>query len=104
MNTMLTEEQASEFVGVSANTLMRFAEAGYLEVDDISSPTYSKTELCSVFGIPEEREIPESKVVELNFDDGWHDDKEKNLEPASNTVDPEIETSETEIEEDKLYA
>ncbi|MEZ4754512.1 MAG: hypothetical protein R3A13_09435 [Bdellovibrionota bacterium] len=69
MNTQITEQEAIEFAGVSAGTLKRFAEAGYLEVDDPESPTYIKSEICALFGIPEDKPVPESNLVEIDFKD-----------------------------------
>jgi DNA-binding transcriptional MerR regulator len=50
----LSEEAAASACGVSAATLSRFVETGYLQVETspAGSRTYSATELRKVFGIP----------------------------------------------------
>ncbi|MCB0318969.1 MAG: hypothetical protein KDD56_09445, partial [Bdellovibrionales bacterium] len=101
MNEQISEKLAVEFAGVSASTLRRFAEAGYLEVDDFDSPTYSKNEICSLFGIPSDKPLPKSNVVELDFEDNWNkgDSKEK-LQAIDFEETDDLE--ENEVDQDPL--
>lgn len=56
----ISETEAAGLTGVTAQTLSRFAEAGYLqvEVDSDGMRLYSKTELRDVFGLTQQRVEP----------------------------------------------
>ena len=54
LQDFISESEAASCTGVSLQTLTRFAEAGYLqvEIDADGMRLFSRSELCDVFGIP----------------------------------------------------
>ena len=53
--TLITEEESATLTGVSLSTLLRFADAGYLKVQQEKEGQrfFAKQELCRLFGVSE---------------------------------------------------
>lgn len=78
LENFIAESDAAALAGVSIRTLMRFAEAGYLQVenDESGRQLFARSEIKDVFGIQTEDEIseqslapepPAEKVIELTL-------------------------------------
>jgi len=68
-NDLVSETEAAELAGVSARTLLRFSESGYLTVNLTldGSRSYSRGQIVEIFGAPSTAapHISQSKTTEL---------------------------------------
>jgi DNA-binding transcriptional MerR regulator len=62
----ISENEAVQIAGVSARTLLRFSESGYLtvEVADDGVRYYSTSQLTEIFGVPMDRSVENTTEVE----------------------------------------
>lgn len=69
MENFISEIEASKLAAVSGQTLIRFAEAGYLRVDVRSDgeKAFLKDEIVDLFGLEERKDIPVRKSPTPNF-------------------------------------
>ena len=58
-DNFIPEEAAAAFAGVSVQTLLRFAEAGYLQVENRNGgpQLFARSEIKEVFGIKDQEEV-----------------------------------------------
>lgn len=68
LNDLVSENEASQLAGVSARTLLRFSESGYLtaELTLDGSRSYSRAQILEIFGAPTAvtRSVSETRATE----------------------------------------
>lgn len=108
MTDECTEQEATALAGVSAKTLRRFRESGYLDVTTTSDDgcLYSKRQLAEIFGSPDQRRqtnevFPEEELETVK--PIRQSSCEGNLAPLeSQDTGPELRESEPEVRETKI--
>lgn len=105
MTDECTEQEATALAGVSAKTLRRFRESGYLDVTTTSDEEclYSKRQLAEIFGGADQGQqtnevFPEEKLETV--EPIRQSSCEGNLQPfESQDTEPQFRESETEVRE-----
>jgi hypothetical protein len=104
----ISETEASSFTGVSPQTLNRFAEAGYLQIEEDSDGMrlFSRGELSNVFGIGNQPSaFSDSPEPPLENPGSCHFEIPEAAEPPANAINATLVQSDAEtVEDEKIVA
>ncbi len=103
---LISEDLALEVVGVSGNTLQRFAEAGYLKTqkDPTGRQQYFKSELAKIFGIKDFKLYDFEAARQQKEAQTLGESVTKEIQPESSLFSDNLIATSTEINQEQETA